>query len=73
MIVLRRARMALGLARGHALRPLASFLVRRMGRRADKIVLKSAPPAQACLRLGLPADYLYRRTASFVAMNTSKS
>jgi uncharacterized protein (DUF2236 family) len=36
-------------------------LLRRLGRLADRICLRSTPAAQACLRLGLPADYLYRR------------
>jgi hypothetical protein len=26
----------------------------------DKMVLHTGPPAQACRRLGLPDDYLYR-------------
>lgn len=54
------AREALGLTRRYGLRPLEGRVVARLGRRADRIVLASAPPAQACLRLGLPADYLYR-------------
>jgi uncharacterized protein (DUF2236 family) len=36
-------------------------LVRAAGAAADRIVLKDAPPAQSCVRLGLPADWLYRR------------
>jgi uncharacterized protein (DUF2236 family) len=60
-LVPQRAREALGLTRKYGLRPFEGRLVRRMGRRADRIVLKSAPPAQACLRMRLPADYLYRR------------
>lgn len=51
----------LGLDAGYGLRPLERHLVKRMARRADRLVLRNAPPAQACLRLGLPADYLYRR------------
>jgi hypothetical protein len=31
-----------------------------MGANADKLVIKSAPPAQACARLGLAENYLYR-------------
>ena len=34
-------------------------LVRFLGRVADRIVVRSAPPAQVCLRMGLPANYLY--------------
>lgn len=30
-------------------------------RLADRVAIPDAPPAQSCLRLGLPADYLYRR------------
>jgi uncharacterized protein (DUF2236 family) len=41
-------------------------LLKRLGAVADRVPLIGAPPAQACRRLGLPADYLYRqRTASF--------
>jgi uncharacterized protein (DUF2236 family) len=43
------------------LRPFDGSIVRRLGRRADRLMLRSAPPAQACVRLGLPEDYLYRR------------
>ncbi len=35
-------------------------LVRQGAAFADRIVLQSSPAVQACLRLGLPADYLYR-------------
>ena len=50
-----------GLDRRYGLRPLEDRLVRRMARRADRLLLRSSPPAQSCLRLGLPADYLYDR------------
>jgi uncharacterized protein (DUF2236 family) len=56
-----RARAALALGRRYGLRPFEGAIVRRLGRRADRLMLKSAPPAQACRRLGLPEDYLYRR------------
>lgn len=36
-------------------------LLRSAARAADRIVLAEAPAAQSCRRLGLPADYLYRR------------
>lgn len=55
------AREALGLDAGYALRPLERHLVKRMARRADRLVLRTAPPSQASLRMGLPADYLYKR------------
>lgn len=35
-------------------------LVRAMAKAADRLVLESAPPARACVRMGLPADWLYR-------------
>ncbi|MDY6924897.1 MAG: oxygenase MpaB family protein [Pseudomonadota bacterium] len=37
--------------------------VRAMGRAADRLALESLPPAQACVRMGLPADWLYRPPA----------
>lgn len=54
-------RRVLGLDAGYALRPLERHIVRRMASRADRLVLRTAPPAQACRRMGLPEDYLYRR------------
>jgi uncharacterized protein (DUF2236 family) len=43
-----------GLPRGGA------RLVRVAGLMADRLVIRSAPPAQACRRMGLPAEWLYR-------------
>jgi hypothetical protein len=34
--------------------------LRALGVTSDRVVLETAPPAQACVRLGLPAEYLYR-------------
>lgn len=53
-----RERLELGPADGLAAwqRPV----VGAMGRAADHLLLENAPPAQACVRLGLPADWLYR-------------
>lgn len=51
----------LGLDAGYALRPLERHLVSRMARRADRLVLRTAPPAQACRRMGLAENHLYRR------------
>lgn len=51
----------LGLGARYDLTPWERALVAAAGRAADRLVLKSAPPAQACTRLGLPASYLYRR------------
>lgn len=53
------ARKALGLS-GLRLPPGGHTALHALGAAADRVVLKAAPPAQACLRLGLPADYLYR-------------
>jgi uncharacterized protein (DUF2236 family) len=41
------------------LRPWQEFLVKRSGASADRIVLQSSPAVQSCIRMGLPADYLY--------------
>lgn len=35
-------------------------MLRAMGVLAERVAIKDAPPAQASLRLGLPADFLYR-------------
>jgi uncharacterized protein (DUF2236 family) len=52
---------SLGLEREAALSPLQAALVRAAAQAADRLVLRNAPPSQACERLGLPADWLYRR------------
>ncbi len=54
------ARDILGLDAKLGLRPGGARLLSLLGRAADRVPILSAPPAQACLRLGLPADYLYR-------------
>ncbi|MGH6990295.1 MAG: hypothetical protein ACREE3_10405, partial [Stellaceae bacterium] len=54
-------RARLGLGEDYGLRPWQAALVGRAGALADRIMLPAAPPAQSCLRLDLPADYLYRR------------
>jgi uncharacterized protein (DUF2236 family) len=46
---------------GLGLRPGEEALIRQLGAAADRIPLPSSPAVQACLRLGLPADWLYRR------------
>jgi len=43
------------------LRPWEKPIVRQVAGLADRILLPSSPAVQSCLRLGLPADYLYRR------------
>jgi uncharacterized protein (DUF2236 family) len=50
----------LGIDAGSGLRPGGATLVRTLGAAADRIALTDAPPSQSCVRLGLPADYLYR-------------
>ena len=45
---------------GQRLSPFERPLVRAMGAAADRLVLDSAPPARACVRMGLPPDWLYR-------------
>lgn len=56
----RWARDLLGLDRRYGLRRGEATLLRAMGALSDRFVIEDAPPAQACLRLGLPANYLYR-------------
>jgi len=53
-------RRRLGLTAAYGLRPGEKSLVRQVGGLSDKIMLRSSPAVQSCLRLGLPADYLYR-------------
>jgi uncharacterized protein (DUF2236 family) len=54
------AREILALNSHYGLRPGEATLLRGLGAASDRIALDSAPPAQACVRMGLPADYLYR-------------
>jgi uncharacterized protein (DUF2236 family) len=54
-----QVREILGLEGKYCLRSWEGMLVRRAGAMADRIVLESSPAVQACLRLGLPAHYLY--------------
>ncbi len=44
----------------HDLTPAGEKVLRVLGAIAERAPILSAPPAQACLRLGLPADFLYR-------------
>ena len=50
----------LGLGKEHGLRVGERLLVRQGCALADRIVLKWSPAVQACIRLGLPANYLYQ-------------
>ncbi len=63
-LVPKDARAILGLDASFGLRPFEKILVRRMGKRADRWPLPSSPAAQACVRMGRPADYLYRKAAT---------
>jgi uncharacterized protein (DUF2236 family) len=54
-------RAVLGLGREWDLGPVERRLVRWAGAAADRIVVEGAPAVEACRRMGLPADYLYRR------------
>jgi uncharacterized protein (DUF2236 family) len=53
-----RGRLALGPKFG--LRGGEHTLLRALGAAAEHFVIEDAPPAQACERLGFPANYLYR-------------
>ena len=55
------ARERLGLGPALGLRPGELALIRQLGAAADRIPLPSSPAVRSCLRLGLPADWLYRR------------
>jgi uncharacterized protein (DUF2236 family) len=46
--------------RDHRLSSLERHMVGAMARASDSLVLEAAPPARACVRMGLPPDWLYR-------------
>lgn len=50
----------LGIGDRWRLRPWERRLVRLAGAASDRIAIAGSPPVEACRRLGLPADYLYR-------------
>jgi uncharacterized protein (DUF2236 family) len=54
------ARELLGLGPRLGLRRGEETLLRAMGAVSERFVIEDAPPAQACKRLGLPANHLYR-------------
>lgn len=56
-----RAKLALG--RDYDLSPIDSLMLKAAGKLADRIAVANSPPCQASQRLGLPADFLYRRPA----------
>lgn len=45
---------------GRGLRKGEAAVIRTLGRIADRIAISAAPPAQASVRMGRPADFLYR-------------
>lgn len=54
-------RAVVGLGREWNLGPVEGRLARWAGAAADRIVVQGSPAVEACQRMGLPADYLYRR------------
>jgi uncharacterized protein (DUF2236 family) len=60
-LVPEEVREVLGLGREWLPRPFELRAIRLAGRMADRLAPPGAPPAQACVRMGLPADWLYRR------------
>lgn len=54
----------LQLGRDYDLSPMGAATIRFLGALADRVPVRDAPPAQACVRLGLPADFLYRNPAA---------
>jgi len=54
------ARARLGLDARRGLQGLERGLVKSIARLADRVVLPGSAPAQSCMRLGLPATFLYR-------------
>ena len=58
-----RVRSILGLGPQYGLKRWEAALVRLFGTTADRIVVESSPPVQACRRLGLPPDYLFCSSA----------
>ncbi|MDR6534116.1 uncharacterized protein (DUF2236 family) [Caulobacter rhizosphaerae] len=54
------ARAVVGLGREWDLGPVEGRLLRLAGAAADRLPIQGAPPVEACLRMGLPGDYLYK-------------
>jgi len=54
-------RTVLGLGREWSPRPLELPLIRAAARIADHTPIPGAPPYEACVRMGLPGNWLYRR------------
>ncbi len=54
----------LQLGRDYDLGAIERGVLRTLGALADRIPVTNGPPAQACRRLGLPGDFLYRSPAA---------
>ena len=59
-----KVREKLELGAAYDLSPFSAGVLRTLGALAERIPVTSAPPAQACVRMGLPADFLYRSRAA---------
>ena len=57
-------RRALKLSKEWDLSPADILALKLAGRLAEKVAPPDAPHTQACVRLGLPADFLYRKPAA---------
>jgi uncharacterized protein (DUF2236 family) len=60
-----------GLGSRYGLRGLEKPLVRRIGLLSDRIRLDASPAARACVRLGLPVDYLLNASATSRSIRSS--
>lgn len=54
------ARQLLGLTARHGLKSWERSVIRQVGALSERLMLPSGPAVQACLRLGLPHDFLYQ-------------
>lgn len=61
-------RAQLGLARRPSLRPHERLMLRAFAQVADRATFPGSPAAQACIRLGLPADALVRPSGTWKAL-----
>jgi uncharacterized protein (DUF2236 family) len=61
-LVPQSAKIRLGLEDAPQLSRLDLALLKTLAHRADLLALPSSPAAQSCVRMGLPADHLYRQT-----------
>jgi hypothetical protein len=63
------ARKRLSLGENFRLRAWERALLRNGAWATDRIILESSPAAQACRRLGLPADFLYPKPEGAPRLN----